>query len=130
MKPDIPALLIRIPMRKACALVVLVVLMSLQVSGCSRIMYPKCRHYAVMNAMVFGEHCPVRIAVGPTPRGKWHAQAEAFIDGEWKPLTAAPSAVGTSKQHDFKPKYYLTLKKAMEIWCPKKSKHVGLAGLN
>jgi hypothetical protein len=129
MKPDIPALLFRIVMRKASVLVVFVLLMLLQVSGCARIMYPKCRHYAIMNTMVFGEHCPVRIAVGLTLGGKWHAQAEAFLGGEWKPLNAAPSAVGTSKQDDFKPNYYVTLGEAMKIWCPKKLRHEGLVSL-
>lgn len=46
-----------------------------------------CRHNAMYNALVLGDvaHKKVRIAWGPTSfKGINHAQAQAFVDGEWR----------------------------------------------
>ena len=73
-----------------------------------------CRHQAIFAAIVFGDFYPVRVAVGPG-RNAWHAQAEAYIQGEWRWLMKSGNAVQVGKRDVFTPIYHLTLDKAWEM---------------
>ena len=60
--------------------------------SCETINSPVCRHFAVFHAITYSDlhQVRVRIGVGYTAtgveRGIAHSQAEAFIDGTWKPI--------------------------------------------
>lgn len=62
-----------------------------------------CRHQAVYAALVYGEHYQTKIDFGPTQRDPyiWHAQAKAFINGEWVYLTVSNGHIWRSKQDKF-----------------------------
>jgi hypothetical protein len=91
-------------------------LIILALTGCATSIPPKCRHYAIFNALVASEKYPVRIILGNTRHDEkiWHAQAEALIDNEWKPLRCAPVEVVTSRADNFVPQNILTLREALE----------------
>jgi hypothetical protein len=99
------------------AVLVVVGILILATSCAHQVVYPKCRHYAIMQALVFGETFPVRIAAGPSASGTWHAQAQAYIDGEWKWLENVPFPIGTSGKDDFEPQKTLSLEEAIKLWC-------------
>jgi len=58
--------------------------------GCSHYYVGRmeCRHEAVVSALIAQEKYPVRIAFGTVIGDEsgvvWHAQAQAFVDGEWR----------------------------------------------
>ena len=68
-----------------------IVLSSCEIGGESR--EAVCRHKAVMGALVYSEQYPVRIAWGPNDIGSYHAQAQAYIDGEWYFLHVIPMQI-------------------------------------
>lgn len=82
----------------------IVITLLLFLSGCGHTMYPKCRHTALMAAIVAAENGHhVRIASGVTSDGK-HAQAEALIDNQWQWLCVGRMwDVYTCEQDNFTP---------------------------
>jgi len=96
---------------------VCIVIILWPISGCSTIVHPRCRHNAIYQAITFSDltGCPVRIAVGPTPiPGIAHAQAQAFVDGEWKWLTQGPNGIGTGFKYPFfTVKEYVSVEEAL-----------------
>jgi hypothetical protein len=72
-------------------------------SSCSGIS-PVCRHYSLMNALVYSEKgYNINIATGNSLSNpsKFHAQAQAFINGKWKWLKFKNGKVYISKQDYF-----------------------------
>ena len=57
----------------------------LLLQGCAPTYTGVCRHEATYAISVVGERVPVRVAVGKI-RHERHAQAQAFISGEWRYL--------------------------------------------
>ena len=91
-------------------------------AGCAHSIYPKCRHNAVLQALVFGEEYPTRIAYGPSSSGsgKNHAQAQAYIDGKWRWLKNLQTVVEVGSKDNFKPKNYIGVQEALK-WSAKKT---------
>ncbi len=103
--------------------------------GCATSVQPVCRHDAIYQAMTFSDltGCPVRIAIGYTTRSnKVHAQAQAFLDGEWIWLRqTAPVSVEAGSQDSFEPKTHVTVKglvNRLKIADPKRG-DLGVMGL-
>lgn len=105
-------------------------------SGCYTSFKSFCRHDAIYTALTVGEKYKVRIAYGPviTADGKYkykngkqvyHAQAQIFIDGEWKWLSLSnrPLVMIGSKDKGWKIEGHRSIEKALK-WCEgdKKSK--------
>jgi len=78
-----------------------IVMASCMVGGESR--EAVCRHKAVMAALVYAEHYPVRIAYGRTHDGGYHCQAQAYIGGQWCFLRVIPQQIDviTDEQDDW-----------------------------
>jgi hypothetical protein len=100
--------------------IICVAILLLLLMGCQTLptIYPKCRHYAVLQALAFGEQYPVRIGVGPTTRNPevWHAQAEALIGGKWMPLSQQPTAIYPANRDHYKPIRYVGIQEALKWW--------------
>ena len=77
-----------------------------------------CRHKAVIAALIYGEHYPVRIVYGPTDNQEYHCQAQALIDGNWEFLDITPSQVfvSTGKQDNFTIIAQYGVKKFLDIF--------------
>ena len=85
---------------------------------------PVCRHISVLTALTFGEHFPVRIAVGPSfiREGKqlWHAQAQfQGVDGKWNWIIFDGTDAIHAEQERFEPIYFVTIKEFIEKYVPK-----------
>jgi hypothetical protein len=89
-------------------------------AGCAHVheWQPVCRHKAVLAATVAGEDLhPVRIQIGEMAAGGRHAQAQAWIRGEWRYLEFDGVAVWTGeKDAGFEPDRDLTLLEALARW--------------
>ena len=83
-------------MRKA------IIIIALLLCGCAHTWQPKCRHEAMLAALVVGEHYPVRIVSGTTKTGR-HAQAEAKIGDRWVCLGLDRGWIWTTRQDNFTP---------------------------
>jgi hypothetical protein len=94
----------------------------LLLAGCAQSISPKCRHNAVLQALVFGEEYPTRIAYGPSSSGsgKNHAQAQAYIDGRWRWLKNVQTIVEVGRKDNFEPKNYVGVEGALK-WSVKKT---------
>lgn len=81
---------------------------------------PVCRHYAVLQALTFHdfERYKVRICIGVTPKGRYHAQAQAFIGIEWKWLVYEKGRVRVGKQENFKPTECMDVKTFIKRFLP------------
>jgi len=77
---------------------------------------PVCRHSAVMCAGVVGEQLQTRIMIGPSRPGKYHAQAQVLINGEWDWLEYEGRWCVLGYQENFEPLQSLTLKEAVAKW--------------
>lgn len=58
---------------------------------------PQCRHTSVFYALAVGERYPVRIVYGELWEGQ-HAEAQAYIDGEWQKLIFNGKEVAAVKE--------------------------------
>ena len=92
---------------KGLALILAAILLAVWLTSCAHSMQAKCRHTAVFAALVYGEQYPVRIAVGPGKSAN-HAQAQAYIDGEWTWLQVRDGPE-EGKQERFRPTRYYNL---------------------
>lgn len=97
------------------AIATLAIVVMCWLSGCTPTWKPVCRHNAVMCALVVGEHYPVRIMHGPTDTPYWnHAQAQAYIDGQWQWLCLSGGEVFVCEQdHWFSPEKEATIQEAL-----------------
>ena len=78
--------------------------------GCSHSLGEvKCRHEALLCALVAGESNPTRIAFGPSTdyEGIWHAQAQVYISGEWSWVHLRGNNVVSTIQDRFKSLNYM-----------------------
>ena len=78
-------------------------------TGCGPEVMPVCRHKAAFAALTYGEQFPVRIAIGPSDRSEnYHAQAQAYIEGQWVWLETGNTLITTGSQDTFNPIRYFT----------------------
>lgn len=91
---------------RIAAIVLLLIL-----TGCATTFTPKCRHTALIAAIVAAENGhPSRIWSGPTGRGTSHAQAQAFIGPYWQWLDVGQfGEIYTTDQDSFIPTYVWTV---------------------
>jgi len=62
----------------------------------------QCRHEAILCYVVFNEHYPVEMCVGPSAiPSTYHVQTRALINGEWQWLKMSGDTVFTSYQDPF-----------------------------
>lgn len=77
---------------------------------------PACRHNALISAVIVSEqYQEVRIDFGPTDGGVWHAQAKAFISGEWVWLQVANGRVYLGRKERFDALNSYTVKEYMDL---------------
>jgi len=95
----------------------LIVTLLLIFTGCTATWQPVCRHNALYQALTVGRYYPVRIALGPSNLndGRWHAQAQALIDGKWRWLTQSSAKVCVaSKDPGLTLEKYVSLEEAIK----------------
>ena len=79
---------------------------------------PVCRHIAIHHAMSYSDltGSPVRIALGhSTLSNNLHAQAQAFVGGEWRWLDQGPAGVEVGTQDEFLPKEYVKVQDLVDL---------------
>lgn len=97
----------------------LILILIFIITGCASGYKPVCRHYSVMSALTYGDYsgCIVRIATGPivSDPNKWHAQAQAFVDGEWVWIKYKDGRVKIAKQDHFVPVKFYTVQEYLDL---------------
>lgn len=101
-------------MNRRSSVIIVIFAVLLMACGSPRIK-PVCRHTAAFAALTYGEIFPVRIAIGPSDLSdRWHAQAQAQIDGDWVWLETGQALITPGHQDAFTPSMYMDLDRCFD----------------